>query len=522
MVSENAVYTIQEKVNGAQKVVLKGKVNFLFGKKITSGFDSSASKIKLPGTWRGRYYQPSQLPSKGFGTVQFTLINKHRQSNLGIRFEDVNYHATYWINGNPVNAKGYYATNTVHGRSKNLPVVFPLPATDTIQVNILLSSYHHRMGGGLLSKPVIGNVKVLQNELKQSFFIDFLRIIIVFFISIVSLITYIFFYRKKAFLFFGLMCFSALLRQTTLGNCIISAVLEIDDVAIIQKLRYIGFYGGIAFGTLYFHSIYKILDKTVMKCIVWVSAFYVLLTLSITTYQATYMVFPYQIFGLLSIFYVIISIVLAYKKLSVYGKYTALSVVLYLGVVSIDILSSQFLLDFRLMSPYGFMLMALLQIIVLLLYSKKQNEENSQLISELDFKKSGINFLEMRNKHLVKEKVDVVNELIDLINSRQIASLDEFKTVINSQKNNILIEEKIENSKPELTNQNLEIIKKIKARFPQLTKNDLEICLLIKLNYSTKEIAVKRHSTLSSIKVAKHRIRKKTNLDDLEELKYMF
>ncbi|KFE99907.1 hypothetical protein IX39_04455 [Chryseobacterium formosense] len=47
---------------------------------------------------------------------------------------------------------------------------------------------------------------------------------------------------------------------------------------------------------------------------------------------------------------------------------------------------------------------------------------------------------------------------------------------------------------------------------PNLVSSELEICALLKLNLSTKEIAVATNSTVSSVKNKKYRIRKKLNI----------
>jgi DNA-binding CsgD family transcriptional regulator len=44
---------------------------------------------------------------------------------------------------------------------------------------------------------------------------------------------------------------------------------------------------------------------------------------------------------------------------------------------------------------------------------------------------------------------------------------------------------------------------------PQLTHSDLEYCALIKLKFDTKEIAIYKNTSISSVESKKYRIRKK-------------
>lgn len=57
---------------------------------------------------------------------------------------------------------------------------------------------------------------------------------------------------------------------------------------------------------------------------------------------------------------------------------------------------------------------------------------------------------------------------------------------------------------------------KLKKRFPNLTAYDLRLCTYLKANLSTKEIAILLNITPDSVKKAKHRLRKKINLEPTE------
>lgn len=54
--------------------------------------------------------------------------------------------------------------------------------------------------------------------------------------------------------------------------------------------------------------------------------------------------------------------------------------------------------------------------------------------------------------------------------------------------------------------------KKLSEKFPDLTPNDLKLCAFLKLNLSSKEISSLTFQTVDSLKVARHRLRKKLGL----------
>ena len=62
-------------------------------------------------------------------------------------------------------------------------------------------------------------------------------------------------------------------------------------------------------------------------------------------------------------------------------------------------------------------------------------------------------------------------------------------------------------------------IKDLKAHCDKLSERDIQLCALIKLNFSSQHIATLFAISLSSVKVARHRLRKKLNIEETNTLK---
>lgn len=60
--------------------------------------------------------------------------------------------------------------------------------------------------------------------------------------------------------------------------------------------------------------------------------------------------------------------------------------------------------------------------------------------------------------------------------------------------------------------------RKLTERYPVLTPGDLRLCALLRLNYSSKEIAKMLNLTLRGVEAARYRLRKKLNLEEEENL----
>ena len=69
---------------------------------------------------------------------------------------------------------------------------------------------------------------------------------------------------------------------------------------------------------------------------------------------------------------------------------------------------------------------------------------------------------------------------------------------------------------PKLQGKHADFRKKMSAAFVGLTEYDLRLCVMLKDGLSTKEIATLLNITPDSVKKAKHRLRKKLNMDPMK------
>lgn len=67
---------------------------------------------------------------------------------------------------------------------------------------------------------------------------------------------------------------------------------------------------------------------------------------------------------------------------------------------------------------------------------------------------------------------------------------------------------------------NLGFHSKIIRLYPNMTKTEREVCSLLRLNLSIKEVASIRNATIGSIKIIRHRIRRKLDVPSGEELEH--
>lgn len=135
--------------------------------------------------------------------------------------------------------------------------------------------------------------------------------------------------------------------------------------------------------------------------------------------------------------------------------------------------------------------------------------------------------LEFKNKELTTNVMYLLqkNEFIMAISNRLSNMRDRFKAE-NRDVIDAVIRE-IENSSKAVNWKDFELrfqevhstfYEKINALYPDLTPNELKLCAFLRLNMTTKEISSITYQSYNSIKMARHRLRKKMKMDSADGL----
>ncbi len=189
------------------------------------------------------------------------------------------------------------------------------------------------------------------------------------------------------------------------------------------------------------------------------------------------------------------------------------------------------------------LLLLLLAAVIFLIYRRKNSEMQKR--SEIEKIQKNLLAQELLNEELVKKQLDqelrstkkdlttlaidihqqdkLKNDIISRLKQIQYTDsndqirkgITELVTELNQKlvmdKEKLVFKEHVE----ELNNSFFE---KLALRFPNLTKNEREFCGLMRLNLSTKEIAVIKNITVESTKMLKHRVRKKLEMEAGEDM----
>jgi tetratricopeptide (TPR) repeat protein len=166
----------------------------------------------------------------------------------------------------------------------------------------------------------------------------------------------------------------------------------------------------------------------------------------------------------------------------------------------------------------------LLLVCFLFYYKFKKEKENDRIIIE----KNKISFeLELKSKQLISESLntisiqntkDWINQELELI-IQELPKIHQQKIISLSRnlKSNH-VNQFLEEFETRFTGVYEEFFEKIKTVAPNLTSNELRICALMRVNISTKEMAMLTNRTIGTIENIRSTIRKKLCLEEQSNL----
>ena len=159
-------------------------------------------------------------------------------------------------------------------------------------------------------------------------------------------------------------------------------------------------------------------------------------------------------------------------------------------------------------------------------YIKSKHQVEKQLIQkkqELESQKNQ-EVLELKNKELAASALKLIEKeaLIDALKDKLSKGdgdikRQDIKRLVRSISNNNT--ENWKEFEARFVSVNKSFYEKLNRQFPKLTQGDLKLCALVKLNFSSKEMAKLLGNSVESIHTTRHRLRKKLNLPRETNLK---
>lgn len=527
--SDNAYLTLSSwDSKKTDKLIAKGKLLFywkewpineqgVFNEKLLTKPDTLQS---IATVWTEKGYDP-----KGFGTYRFFIKQENIEQEAVLNFSRVLGACEVWINGEKQVTHGNLSKNPEESVD-NIPALsVGLPKEEFLDVMLLVSSSNTRLGGGF----------PLQNYMqeKESFYLHKKRRMafesIITFLILAFGIYQLFIYKnstqkEKYFLYFALFCLLGGTRQLLVGEAFIYKMFPNISFEVVQRLRYVCFYGGLGFIFLYHHALFpKYFSRKIVLLFSIVPALGIVYVLSTSVFMGTYSAPVFQVFGLLQVTAGIWLIIQTLKDGKPYAKLILTNLIILSVTFLNDLLNAMMIIQTAFIVNIGLLTYVVFQIKLNHILAKQREENLIRMQLEMEQKNAQIKKNEAEISKLLHESyyhLKSKKELAD--NLKKIKHEDgtiSINIIIKNLRSELLEDSQLNSIKNDIEILNYEFSKRLKSKAPHLTNTDLEICTYIHMGLNRKEISRLRSTTIEAVRKSRYRVRKKLALtvdDDLE------
>ncbi len=510
----------------ANEIILQGDGLFYwkqFPKDDNGNFDASLltkeSKVKWPpAIWTNAGYEP-----QGHGTYRLILNQKEIDQQLVLNFDKVLGAVEVWANGTLLKKAGKLSKDGSNEEIDGRPLRVVLPREDNLDIILLVSCHQSRLGGGFSLQNRLQTLDSYEKSFPRASFIEgFITLLIVLFGGY-QIYRFYAFKTNSYYLYFGLFCLVGASRQFFVGENIIYYFFPDVSYAVIQKMRYIGYFGGLPLIFLYHNALFpKYLSKLFLKVMWIIPVLGILYVFFSPVYYGTFVAPFFQVFGLFTLatgLYLVIRAVLDQKP---YAKWILIGLLLMALTFVNDILYAMLVIQSAYIVNYSVLFYVIFQVYI---NHKIQSQKEKLLVSlasdisklktDVTNKVEEIETLRMETFQQIKSKEKLVDDLRKVKLDDSSVSIP---GIIANLQSELLEDSQLLKLKSDIESLNYEFINRLKAKHPNLTKTDLEICTYLRMELGRTEIARLRFTSTEAVRKSRHRIRKKMNLNSDTDL----
>ncbi len=476
-------------------------------------------------SWPPALWTSEEFESKGYGTYRMVINQEKIDDVLVLNFDRVLGALEIWINGKKYGQLGNLSKNGHLEKLDGRPFRVELPKENRLDIMLLVSNHNNRLGGGFPLQNKIQTKSKFEAQQRIDPLIEGLITLLIIIFGLYELYKFYVFKNETYFLHFGLFCFIGASRQLFVGEALIYSFFPDISFDIVQKMRYIGYYGGLSLMILYHDALFLgYFSKTLARILVAIPLIGIIYVLFAPTFYATLSAPFFQVYGLSIVFLAFYLVLKAAIDKRPYAFQVLIILVILVCMFINDILNAMLVIQTKYIVNYGILFYVIFQLI---LNHKIQKNREKMLIelsssvnhlqSDIDYKLEEIKKLRKETFQHIKSKEKLVDHL------KKVASDDNsisIQNIITNLKSELLEDSQVLNIKSDIEALNREFIQRLKNIHPNLTKTDLEICTYLRMSLGRKEIARLRFTSLDAVKKSRNRLRKKMELSvdvDLEE-----
>jgi signal transduction histidine kinase len=383
-------------------------------------FDQQATSgipVTVPSYWTSCEVDGKALPGFGFGTYSLKVILPE-DYNSAICFDiplfDVAY--KFYLNKRLVGDNGEVGSSRKEEKPWYEPASFCyIPDTDTLQILIQVSNFHHRRGGFWQSLVMGSANKVMERKERRRIF-NYSTIGVLFFFMVFFLIFWSFTRKEVLMLFFALTTLGILMRSVNTGLYISNSFID-APWAWQVRMEYLGSYLAQLFGMIFLH---KLFPKPYMKWIIRVN------TILMSLASVSLFILPMHIFTYEMLAYqpILVLFLAHYLFVSLYGTikrrtmdtvfFVSLSFFIYALINDILLANSAGSMHSNYLSQISFQLFIFAMAVMIVLQWIRNDRERLQLESTLRFKNRVLSVI----AHDLKNPIASMAQFSDLLSAK--------------------------------------------------------------------------------------------------------
>lgn len=375
---------------------------------------ASGILVKVPSYFSNYEIGGSPLPGKGYGTYSLTILlpeNSRSPICFDIPVFDVAFR--FYLNDLLIGSSGTVGTS----RDEEVPWYEPssfcyMPHSDTLQLLVQISNFHHRRGG-FWKAIFMGGPEKVQSRMERNRMYNYSTIGILFFFTFFFVIFWLFSRGQTIMLLFALTALGILIRSVNTGLYFSNAFVYAPWSWQI-RMEYLGSYMAFVFGMMFLHRTFPmpymkpvVLANTILFTLAGVSLF----LLPVEKFSYEMLLFqPLVLIFLLH--YLVISLIGIFRKRIMDAVFfVSLAFFIYTLVNDILLANSAGAIYNNYLSQVSFQLFIFAMAVMIIMQWVRNYEERIHLESSLRFKNKVLSVI----AHDLKNPVASVAQFVDLL-----------------------------------------------------------------------------------------------------------
>lgn len=540
------------------QVALGGEWRFFWEEfRDQSHLEGAGVMIDVPGTWRGLTVGEEQLPGQGFGTYTLRILLPNTLTGLGLSIPEFRTAYELEVNGQLMCGNGIIGQTKETTQPQFTPHIIRLPDS-TGQVDVILRGANfHFFTGGMQQVLILDRYENLENQQSEATLWCGILFGMLLLAALFHLI--LFAYRPKDLfnLFFSGACllwafitllinmrfmFQWLGPEAWVVNTKAEVVLAM--LAFLSMLFFFyHFYKGVV------KRLFYIVMISMLSCLILFICF---APVSISTGVERIAPLVLSIL-IVAIFWIALKAQKAGKEGAFFFLIVGVLVV-FLGIL--DVRSPNGLHPGAGLMHVHFGIVGFVMTVSILIARRSGRSFSKVVVLSRDLQQANVSLeeqneslevtvrerterlvatekknhdLEIRQKQRDLENLSASNRMVQQHNQTLIEELkgmlegkgnlsQEIKVLIRTLQDQGNTAEKVLKLQEQVETINEAFNQRLRTEYPSLSKGERELCAYIKLSLSNKDIAALRNTTLNTINVARHRLRKKFKLERGDEL----